>query len=385
LTQKRAAGYNTSSRGFGLGTIAIDDTLLTISGDYYRALVSGRSRGFWPSLQRGGLRAVSVPYGWAVRLRNRLYDRGWKRCRRLPVPVISVGNLTLGGTGKTPCVEYVARFCRQNGLRVAILSRGYGSTAGHNDEALVLEENLPDVPHLQGADRAALAAIAVKEWASDVLVLDDGLQHRRLARDLDLVLLDATEPWGYGHLFPRGMLREPRSGLRRAGFVMLTHCDQVDESERVRLRETVARLAPGVPVAETSHGPVDLVNSKQRTAPLREVAERPVVAFCGIGNPNAFRRTLAHLGAEVCAFRTFADHHAYTRTDIDDLNTWARRRAARCIVLTTQKDLVKLRLAQLGGRELWAVRIRVRFDTGQDALDRKLREVVSGSLVSGGW
>jgi tetraacyldisaccharide 4'-kinase len=359
-----------------LGTTANDDTPLTISGDYFRALVSGRRRGFWPGLQRGGLRAVSVPYGWVVRLRNRFYDLGWKRSRRAPVPVISVGNLTLGGTGKTPCVEYVARFYCQNGWRVAILSRGYGGTAGQNDEALVLAENLPDVPHLQGSDRVALAATAVREWASEVLVLDDGLQHRRLARDLDLVLLDATEPWGHGYLFPRGMLREPPAGLRRAGFVIFTRCDQVDESERVRLRQVVARLAPGVPVAETSHGPVELVDNKQRTGPLQTVAGRPVAAFCGIGNPDAFRRTLARLGAGLCAFRTFADHQAYTDTDIDDLNRWARQQAADCMVLTTQKDLVKLGLAQLGGRELWAVRIRLRFGTGQDALDRKLREVV---------
>jgi tetraacyldisaccharide 4'-kinase len=160
-------------------------------------------------LQRLGLRAVSVPYGLAVRVRNWLYDRGWKRVVRAAVPVVSVGNLTLGGTGKTPCVEYVARFYRRLDLRVAILSRGYGSRAGRNDEALVLEENLPDVPHLQGPDRAALAAIGVEELESEILVLDDGFQHRRLARDLDLVLIDATEPWGYGYLFPRGLLREP--------------------------------------------------------------------------------------------------------------------------------------------------------------------------------
>src|SRR5262249_3767146 len=153
-----------------------------------RALVSGRLRGLWPGLQRLGLRVVSGPYGLAVRLRNWLYDRGWKKVVRAPVPVVRVGNLTLGGTGKTPCVRYVARFYRQRDLRVAILSRGYGSTQGRNDEALVLEENLPDVPHLQGADRAALAATAVEELESEVLVLDDGFQHRRLARNLDLVL-----------------------------------------------------------------------------------------------------------------------------------------------------------------------------------------------------
>src|SRR5262249_5942270 len=145
---------------------------------------------------------------------------------RAPVPVVSVGNLTVGGTGKTPCVEYVARFYRQLDRRAAILSRGYGSAGGHNDEALLLEENLPDVPHLQGADRVALAAAAVEELESEVLILDDGFQHRRLVRDLDVVLVDASNPWGYGYLLPRGLLREPKSSLRRASVVLLTRCDQ---------------------------------------------------------------------------------------------------------------------------------------------------------------
>jgi tetraacyldisaccharide 4'-kinase len=344
----------------------------------YRTLVSGERRGLWPVLQRCGLRALSVPYGWAVRLRNRLYDRRWKRAVRAAVPVVSVGNLTLGGTGKTPCVEYVARFYRGLGLQVAILSRGYGSTQGRNDEALVLEENLPDVPHLQGPDRAALAAVAVEELESEVLVLDDGFQHRRLARDLDLVLLDATEPWGYGFLFPRGLLREPPRSLRRAGAVVLTRCDQVDEAARDRLRREVTRIAPGVPVVETSHQPVDLVNGDQSPAPLQRLRHRPLLAFCGIGNPEAFRRTLTDLGAEVAAFRTYPDHHAYTRTDVEDLRTWARQQATECIVVTTQKDLVKLRLARLGERELWALRIHLHIDAGRETLDHQLQSAVRG-------
>src|SRR5262249_26736647 len=157
--------------------------------------------------------------------------------------VVSVGNLTLGGTGKTPCVEYVCRFYRDLDLRVAVLSRGYGAANGRNDEALVLEENLPDVPHLQGADRVALARAAVEELESEVLVLDDGFQHRRLARDLDVVLVDATNPWGFGRLFPRGLLRESPRGLGRAGVVVLTRCDQVPDEERARLRQQVSRLA----------------------------------------------------------------------------------------------------------------------------------------------
>src|SRR5262249_22004619 len=147
-------------------------------------------------------------------------------------------------------VEFVARFYRQLDRRVAILSRGYGADEGRNDEALVLEENLPDVPHLQGPDRAALAAVALEELESEVLVLDDGFQHRRLARDLDPVLIDAPDPWGGGHLPPRGLLREPPSSLRRADAVVLTRCDQAAPEALADLCRRVARLAPGKPVAE---------------------------------------------------------------------------------------------------------------------------------------
>ncbi|HZT82310.1 MAG TPA: tetraacyldisaccharide 4'-kinase [Gemmataceae bacterium] len=350
---------------------------MTISGDYYCALVSGRARGPWPALVRGGLRLASVPYGLGVRLRNGLYDRGWRRVERAPVPVVSVGNLTLGGTGKTPCVEYVARFYRERGLRAAILSRGYGAGAGRNDEALVLEENLPDVPHLQGADRAALARAAAEELESEVLVLDDGFQHRRLARDLDVVLVDATNPWGHGRLFPRGLLREPRAALRRAGVVVLTRCDQASAEARGRVREEAARLAPEAPVAEAVHRPVGLVDSDRGVSPVSALTAGPVAAFCGIGNPEAFRRSLAALGADVVAFRAFPDHHPYGRADVEALRGWARGQATDCVVVTTQKDLVKLRLPDLAGRRLWALRVALHVEANREALHHKLEEVVS--------
>ena len=351
---------------------------MTSAGESFLDLVSGRAQGVWPSAKRGGLRLLSVPYSWGVRLRNRLYDQGWKRRLKADVPVVSIGNLTLGGTGKTPCVEYVAGFYRERDRRVAILSRGYGSERGRNDEALVLEENLLDVPHLQGPDRAALAAAAVTELESEVLVLDDGFQHRRLARNLDLVLIDATNPWGHGYLFPRGLLREPKSSLRRADVIVLTRCDQVDENERGRVREAAARHAPGRRMVETMHRPRELVGNERRTAALDRLKDRPIAAFCGIGNPPAFRRTLADLGAKVADFRTYPDHHSYSRNDVEDLRDWARRQATDCMVLTTQKDLVKLSLSKLGGRELWAVRIGLHVESGRDELHRKLEEVVSG-------
>jgi tetraacyldisaccharide 4'-kinase len=356
---------------------SIDAFTATPMVNRYRALVSGQSRGVAAELQRTGLRLASIPYGWAVRLRNRLYDRNWNRVHRAAVPVVSVGNLTLGGTGKTPCVEYVARFFRELDLRVAILSRGYGAGHGPNDEALVLEENLPDVPHLQGADRVASADCAVEELESEVLVLDDGFQHRRLARNLDIVLVDATNPWGYGRLFPRGLLREPAAGLRRAQVVLLTRCDQVNAEQRDRLRATIARLAPDATIGETIHQALDLCNSEGTSQCLDEVRRQPVIAFCGLGNPDAFRKTLLNLGADVRDFRTYPDHHSYTRTDVEDLRTWARQQATDCLVVTTQKDLVKLRLTQLGGRALYALRIRLHVESGREELDQKLRSIVT--------
>ena len=318
-----------------------------------------------------------MPYGLGVRLRNWAYDRGWSNSIQAPVPVVSVGNLTAGGTGKTPCVEYVAGFYRRRGLLVAVLSRGYGSAGGPNDEALVLEENLPDVPHLQGADRVRWARAAVEELESEVLVLDDGFQHRRLARDLDVVLIDATCPWGCGHLLPRGLLREPPSSLRRAGVVVLTRCDQVPPAQREDLRQRVGRLAPGVRVVETTHRPAELVESGRGVAPLEGLRHRPVAAFCGIGNPGAFRRTLTDLGASVCAFREYPDHHAYTRADVAELRRWAGGLPADCTVVTTQKDLVKLRLPRLGDRPLWALRVRLEVGPGREELERALLAAVA--------
>ncbi len=344
--------------------------------DHYRRLLTGEARGVGPALERLGLRVASVPYGLAVRLRNAAYQRGWLKSERVSVPVVSVGNLTVGGTGKTPCVEYVARFYRQLDRRVAILSRGYGSAGGRNDEALVLEENLPDVPHLQGADRVTLARTALEELESEVLVLDDGFQHRRLARDVDVVLIDATAPWGHGYLLPRGLLREPPSSLRRADVVVLTRCDQTPAEQRERLIQTINQIAPHKPVVETTHRPVELCNSDGENASLDLLRDGPVAAFCGLGHPEAFRRSLLDLGSRLEDFRVYPDHHAYRRPDVEELDRWAAQLPAGTAIVTTQKDAVKLRLARLADRPLWWLRIRLRIESGQDALEERLRSVL---------
>jgi tetraacyldisaccharide 4'-kinase len=364
------------SRGGGLLSFGDRVGALRFSATYYRDLVHGRQRGLGATLQRAGLDLLSLVYGLVVAGRNRLYDWRWRKIHDAGIPVISVGNLTLGGTGKTPCVEYVSRFYCEQGLRVAILSRGFGVDAGPNDEALLLEESLPDVPHLQGKDRVELARIAVDELESEVLVLDDGFQHRRLHRGLDIVLIDSTDPWGAGRVFPRGLLRESRSGLRRAAAAILTRCDQVDKKTREQLRLQVHCWAPRALIAEASHRPLEMLRWQQQAASVEILRGASVAAFCGIGNPESFRRTLQDAGAGIVAFREFADHHAYSASDVEDLRGWAGKQAKDCLVVTTQKDLVKLRLSTLGGQALWALRVGLHFEAGQEALDQKLLEAV---------
>ncbi len=341
----------------------------------WTAVIRGTRRGPAAALARAGLWWARLPYAAGVRVRNGLFDAGWKRAASAGVPVVSVGNLSVGGTGKTPCVEYVAGFYRDRGLQVAILSRGYGSTDGRpNDEAMVLEENLPDVPHLQGRDRVALAATAVDELESEILVLDDGFQHRRLARDLDVVLIDATRPLCDEYLFPRGTLREPASSLKRAGLAILTRSDQADPGEVRRQRDWLQARFPALPTATARHAPLELVGTDEAEA-VEAVRGRTVGGFCGIGNPAAFRRTLDDLGANVAAFRTFADHHPYSRADVDDLRRWAETLPRDATVCTTQKDWVKLRIPDLAGRPVRAVRIGMRFLDGEEAVREALSRV----------
>jgi tetraacyldisaccharide 4'-kinase len=269
-------------------------------------------------------------------------------------------------------VEWIARWYRKQGTRVAVVSRGYGAERGSaNDEALVLAQRLPEVPHLQNPDRVDAVRRAIDEFGCQVVLLDDAFQHRRIARDLDVVLLDALEPFGFGHVFPRGTLREPVTGLRRADVVILTRAGMLEPQSREAIRQQVARLAPGAAWAEVDHRPESLRNASGRLEPAPTVAGKTVAAFCGVGNPEGFRRTLRMCGSRVIAFREFADHYRYTRADIESLIAWAEGLEVEA-VLCTHKDLVKLQIDQLGRQPLWAVTIAVEFLTGQAALESRL-------------
>jgi tetraacyldisaccharide 4'-kinase len=359
----------------------VEKLALSISPETWRAITGGERGGIKAFFLRRGLWLARLPYGIGVWGRNKFFDWGWKKVERVGVPVVCIGNLTLGGTGKTPCVEYVARFYRQHEKQVAILSRGYGAEVGdlgdtgRNDEAMLLEENLPDVPHLQDRDRVAIARTAIEELESEVLILDDGFQHRRLHRDLDVVLIDATNPWGYCYLFPRGAMREPIGGLKRAHAVMITRTDRVSNHEIEVIRRRVLREKE-LPISLTRHVPIELMGTDNRKAGLDELRGKPVAGFCGIGNPEAFRRTLEDLGSVVTAFRSYRDHHNYARADVDELRAWAEKQPADAFIATTQKDFVKLRIAELAGRPLWAVRIGLAFVEGQASFEELLKRLI---------
>ncbi len=332
----------------------------------YAALMSGRRRGFRAILFRLLARLASVPYRLAIGWRNLAFDRHWRAIHRVEVPVISVGNLTTGGTGKTPLVCFIAQALRREGIRVALVSRGYGrGNAASNDEALELELRLPDVPHVQDVDRVAAARIAIEELECQAIVLDDGFQHRRIARDLDIVVIDATCPYGHGYLLPRGMLREPLQSIRRAQIAVLSRSDLVAPAESAAIAGYYQRLHPKLQWFQANHRPRRLVDSDQQGQPLDELRNARAIAFCGIGNPDAFAQTIQQCGCELAGLYRLPDHAVYDRETMASLVQWCRQQQGTGrvdFVLCTEKDLVKVRSGQLAGLPLRAIEIELHLD-----------------------
>ncbi len=317
-----------------------------------------------------------------VDLRNRRYDSGRSPVHRVSVPVISVGNLTLGGTGKTPMVEWIARRLREQGQRVVLVSRGYGAEGDHgidnntqNDEARELAEKLPDIAHVQNPDRLAAAQRAIDQHHATVILLDDGFQHRRLGRDLDIVLVDGLEPFGFGHVFPRGTLREPLRGLARADVIVLTRADMLDEQQRRTLGDQLRQHGPSAVWVEAVHAPRELINHGGNRQPLETLQGVRLVAFCGIGNPAGFRHTLSACDFETTVFREFPDHYHYQSSDIAALGHWAKQHNAEAMVCT-HKDLVKIGSNELAGRPLWAVSIGLQVLRGEEALGQSIMAAI---------
>ncbi len=339
--------------------------------------MSGRRRGLVAACIRGVLRVAAVPYGMVVARRNRGFYSGAKPIQRVDVPVISVGNLTTGGTGKTPIVCYLAKWFRSSGVRVAIVSRGYGrGDEDENDEALELHERLPDVPHVQDPDRVAGATLAIDEFMSQVILLDDGFQHRRLHRDLDIVIIDATCPFGYDYLLPRGLLREPKTSLARAGLVIVTRAGSVDSDVVAEIEQQIRRHQPSSPIVLSDHRAATLLEYPDVESPVDSIVGKRVVAVSAIGNPDAFEDSLRRCGADVVASKQLPDHDPYSPETVSELREWIYSYGSTIdLVVCTHKDLVKLATDRLGGRPLKALLIDLVITQGSEELDAALTKI----------
>jgi tetraacyldisaccharide 4'-kinase len=289
----------------------------------------------------------SLLYGGVVRLWILAYQTGVKKKESLSSPVISVGNIVAGGTGKTGFVLYLARFLEKLGKRVCVLTRGYGGrrrgiVSSSNlpewgDEALLLRAGLPDTPILTGKDRVKTGKLALERFDSDVFILDDGFQYLRLNRDLNILLIDATDPFGGKRFPPCGLLREPLSSVCRADVIIFTRVDQVDGARELRRR--MAKLNPNAPLLSAVYKPLWLEEQRtQERMSLEALKGREIVAFSSIGNPMSFERQLESLGALIIRRLRFPDHHLYNRRELGYLRAQSRSYP----LLTTEKDSVKL-------------------------------------------
>lgn len=356
--------------------------------DYHRQWIAGR--GPWGRPVRGLLHVASWAYGLGVVGRLGLYRFGLLRQRRLAAPVISIGNITAGGTGKTPFVMLLAREIRNRGIRSAVVLRGYGgkkegetvvvsdretvrmSYPEVGDEALLLARELPGVPIVMSANRVRGCEVAIRDFGAQVTLLDDGFQHLRVGRDLNILLLDRENPFGYGYLLPRGLLREPLGAMRRADLLVMTG---VGGPEKARDVPPPLRSERGVPLLHAVFVPTVLTNVKTGgVVPERDLHGQAAVAFSGIANPQVFERTLESLGVLLKYHVVFPDHHPY---DSSDLSGVARRmeEVGATIAVTTEKDAVRLEKLLLPFPVI-TVGIRLSLVAGQEELKRSLDAIL---------
>jgi tetraacyldisaccharide 4'-kinase len=354
-----------------------------LNQETYRNLVSGHTSGPRAILLRVLFALLSWPYSLVVRLRNDLYSMGLLRARKVNAAVISVGNLTVGGTGKTPLVVWLCRTVRQRQRRCVILTRGYKTQkmGELSDEPAMLAARCPDVSVVVNPNRVAGAKRAIGDHGAEVLILDDGFQHRRLARDIDIVTIDATLPFGYGRLLPAGLLREPIAGLQRASAVVVTRCDQVSEERLAQIERQVRQANPDVIVARSIHAPVNAATCGGTEIGLEDLRGKRVYAFCGLGNPEAFFDTVRHIGCVLLGRRSFDDHYAYTSESLGEIRRQAKDHSADYIV-TTQKDWTKIAclMPLEDAPPIVYLAVEMEFITGVEQLTGLMNRVLDGRM-----
>ena len=330
-------------------------------------------------------RPLGPIYSQVMHFRTLLYNIGIFKQYMLPVPVISVGNLTMGGTGKTPTVLHIAKLLKNNGFRPAIISRGYGGKTKEainvvsdfhdilltaeiaGDEPYMLASMLPGVPVLTGKKRILTSTYAINTFACNVIILDDGYQHLSVKRDLNLALFDDSIGLGNGRVFPGGDLRESRNALKRAHLFLLTGKNRVDTTEPSTIEVYLKTEWPATPLFSSTREKGTFIASDTGTSYTKENIPKKIVVFCGIANPERVRDDLLDYGFDILYFKSYPDHYKYSKEDMDTLLDKAHSIGAEAII-TTDKDLVKLGMSEATEPPLFTVRPSTTFAPSFDQL-----------------
>ena len=322
---------------------------------------------------KGVLWFLSRIYAAAIAAVDWAYRSGLRRQRKMPVPVVSVGNITLGGTGKTPLTIFLADHFTAAGKKAAVLTRGYGK-----DECRMLRDELPDAGVFTGQDRIKSARRAVSGGA-DILILDDGFQHRRIGRDLNILMLDTLSPFGNGYLFPRGILREPVPSLKRADIFVLTKTDMAPEGRVEDLTRRLEEIAPDKQVVLTRHKPVFMSDVTGGAYSTDDLSGKKVCLLSGIVDPGYFAHLVEELGGVIVVRRDHGDHHRYTQADIRDIFIKCEKQKAEAIIVT-RKDYVKIRELDISSIEekLFVLNIVIDIVKGKENFVAGLNSVVPG-------
>jgi tetraacyldisaccharide 4'-kinase len=363
----------------------------------YIKLISDSETGTGALILRSLLTAPALIYSEVIRLRNYLYYKQLLKTYQFGARVISVGNITTGGTGKTPFVVWLYKQITHNSklksqnYKCAILTRGYKATQksklksqNYIDEPAILTKNCPEAEVIVNPDRVAGAKLAINNFDADILIMDDGFQHRRLHRDLDIVMIDATCPFGYGKMLPAGLLREPISALKRANAVVITRCDQTAPNKLNIIEETLLKQNVNLVIARTIHAPTCARAANNEEINQEELKEKKIFAFCGIGNPQAFLKTIKALGAEVIGSKIFDNHHRYTNDCLNTIYTKACHYGAD-LILTTEKDWTKIisfdTLKEDKTPKLAYLAIEVRFLGSEQRLLSLIEDTLTGKIL----
>jgi len=355
--------------------------------DDFRKLISGQKAGLGAGLLRMLLGLAAAGYSIVVRLRNFLYSAGWLKAHRADAAVLSVGNITVGGTGKTPLVIWLckkiisdSKFQISNS-QCAILTRGYKAAKDAGDEPAILAEGCPEVKVIINPDRVAGATEAAGKFGAEVLIMDDGFQHRRLVRDLDIITIDGTQPFSYGKMLPAGLLREPVSSLKRADVAVITRCDQITETELNQIEKKLEAINPDMIIAKSIHAPTYVKSADNKEISLEHLKGKKISAFCGIGNPEAFFRTIKQLGGNLIGSKIYNDHHHYTNDCLADIYEKAGVLKAD-LILTTQKDWTKIKRLTLLKKDipLGYIGIEMKFLAGEKKLRGLIEKALAGKI-----